>query len=186
MGQVCALALRHSLIYPTALHCYIALITSSYIKSLPCELLPTFWTLAELQLLVGTTLAPAVSSKLKSLHREYDLLCESASNTRWYRIVSPHLSFDDWLQVDAMFRSRALDFYGSCMIPGMDVASHAAHERTTAFYDRADGKYRLYLMKDKALKQGEEICITYGDEKGACESVFRSFMNAMHSSADNR
>lgn len=66
------------------------------------------------------------------------------------------------------------------MIPGMDLASHAAHERTNAFYDRADGKYHLYLMKDKSLKQGEEICITYGDEKGACESMFGSFMNAMH------
>lgn len=142
----------------------------SYVKSLPSELLPTFWTPHELQLLIGTTLAPAVSSKLKSLRREYDLLCEAATNTRWYTIVSPHLSFDDWLQVDAMFRSRALDFYGSCMIPGMDLASHAAHERTNAFYDRGDGKYHLYLMKDKELRAGKEVCITYGDEKGACES----------------
>ncbi|GIZ40378.1 hypothetical protein CKM354_000371800 [Cercospora kikuchii] len=145
---------------------------TDYVKSLPSELLPTFWTPDELQLLIGTTLAPAISSKLKSLRREYDLFCEAASNTRWYNIVSPHFSFDDWLQVDAMFRSRALDFYGSCMIPGMDLASHAAHERTNAFYDRGYGKYHLYLMKGKELKVGEEVCITYGDEKGACEMLF--------------
>lgn len=69
-----------------------------------------------------------------------------------------------------MFRSRALDFYGSCMIPGMDLASHAPHDRTNAFYDRADGKYHLYLMKGMELNKGQEVCITYGDEKGACES----------------
>ncbi|KAK4506822.1 hypothetical protein PRZ48_000555 [Zasmidium cellare] len=145
---------------------------TDYVKTLPCELLPTFWTPAELQLLVGTTLAPAVSSKLKSLRREYDLLCERAANTRWFQIVESILDFDDWLQVDAMFRSRALDFYGSCMIPGMDLASHAAGERTNAFYDRADGQYYLWLLEDKELQEGEEITITYGDEKGACEMLF--------------
>lgn len=153
---------------PFGVHCAF----TDYVKSLPCELLPTFWSPSELQLLVGTTLAPAISAKLKSLHREYDLLCDSAASTRWYKIASLHISFDDWLHVDAMFRSRALDFYGSCMIPGMDLASHAAHERTNAFYDRAEGKYRLYLMKDKALRQRDEVCITYGDEKGACEMLF--------------
>lgn len=62
------------------------------------------------------------------------------------------------------------------MIPGMDLASHAAHERTNAFYDRVEGKYRLYLMKDKALRQRDEVCITYGDEKGACESTCSQFV----------
>ncbi|KAF2171196.1 hypothetical protein M409DRAFT_63568 [Zasmidium cellare ATCC 36951] len=145
---------------------------TDYVKTLPCELLPTFWTPAELQLLVGTTLAPAVSSKLKSLRREYDLLCEKVAYTRWFQIVESLLDFDDWLQVDAMFRSRALDFYGSCMIPGMDLASHGAGERTNAFYDRADGRYFLWLLEDKELQEGEEITITYGDEKGACEMLF--------------
>lgn len=133
---------------------------NSYVKTLPCELLPTFWSAEELRLLVGTTLAPAVSSKLKSLRREYDLLCESSVNTRWYSIVEPFLDFDDWLQVDAMFRSRALDFYGSCMIPGMDLASHAAGDRTNAFYDRTDGQYYLFLNADKSLQQGDEVTIT--------------------------
>lgn len=111
----------------------------SYVKTLPCELLPTFWAAEELQLLIGTTLAPAVSSKRRSLRREYDLLCSSAANTRWFRIVQPHLDMDDWMQVDAMFRSRALDFHGNCMIPGMDLASHAAGKGTNAFYDRRNG-----------------------------------------------
>lgn len=118
---------------------YTILTQHSYVKTLPCELLPTFWSPEELQLLTGTTLAPAVSSKLRSLRREYDLLCSSAANTRWFRKVQPHLEFEDWMHVDAMFRSRALDFHGQCMIPGIDLSSHAAGEATNTFYDRRDG-----------------------------------------------
>jgi hypothetical protein len=81
-------------------------------------MLPTFWNAEELHLLDGTTLAPAVSSKMIRLHKEYDELCAMAANTKWFRFVQTHLDFDDWMQVDAMFRSRALEFHGSCMIPG--------------------------------------------------------------------
>ncbi|KXT14600.1 hypothetical protein AC579_3680 [Pseudocercospora musae] len=141
-------------------------------RTLPCELLPIFWSPEELQLLVGTTLAPAVSAKLKSLRREYDLVCESAARTRWYSLVEGLLSFEDWKHVDSMFRSRALDFYGSCMIPGMDLASHAAGDGTIARYDREDGRYFLRLIEGKSLEKGQEVTITYGDEKGACEMLF--------------
>lgn len=54
-------------------------------------------------------------------------------------MVQSYLELDDWMQVDAMFRSRALDFLGNCMIPGIDLSSHAAGEATNAFYDRRDG-----------------------------------------------
>ncbi|KJX97083.1 hypothetical protein TI39_contig562g00006 [Zymoseptoria brevis] len=144
---------------------------TDYVKTLPCEHLPTFWTPDELSLLVGTTLAPAISAKLKSLRREYDLVC-SSTETRWSKIVQQHISFDDWLQVDAFFRSRALDFHGNCMIPGLDLASHAAGEGTNTFYDRQNGNYVLWLMKGKEVKKAQEITITYGDEKGACEMLF--------------
>jgi hypothetical protein len=59
------------------------------------------------------------------------------------------------------------------MIPGMDLANHAAGDRTNAYYDRGEGTYHLWLMDDKEIKQGEEVYITYGDEKGACESLSR-------------
>lgn len=91
---------------------------TEYVKTLPCEMLPTFWSAAELHLLEGTTLAPAVSSKMNRLRKEYDQLCAMVTSTKWFRLVQVHLDFDDWMQVDAMFRSRALEFHGSCMIPG--------------------------------------------------------------------
>ncbi|KAK3066039.1 hypothetical protein LTR53_017757, partial [Teratosphaeriaceae sp. CCFEE 6253] len=148
---------------------------TEYVKSLPCELLPTFWTPDELQLLVGTTLAPAAAYKLKSLHREYDKLQESAADTRWFQAAQHLVDFDDWLQVDAMYRSRALDFpgIGHCMVPCIDLANHTAREATIAIYERdRDGNAILLLRPGKSVAKGEEITITYGDEKGACEMIF--------------
>lgn len=139
------------------------------------ELLPTFWTSNELQLLIGTTLAPAASSKITNLRREYDLLSVNAAKTRWYRILQDHLDFDDWLQVDAMYRSRALDFpgIGHCMVPCIDLANHSAGELTTAIYEKdGNGNAILLLRNGKTVKKGEEVTITYGDEKGACEMLF--------------
>ena len=160
----------------------------SYVKSLPCELLPTFWTVPEQELLLGTTLAPAVSAKLKSLLREYDLLCEKAQHTRWYSIAKDTLDFDDWLQVDAMYRSRALDFpnIGHCMVPCIDLANHAAGENTDAIYEKGeDGNAVLLLRRGKQLEKDDEVTITYGDEKGACEMLFSyGFLEADRQSAE--
>ncbi|KAK0938937.1 hypothetical protein LTR29_009548 [Friedmanniomyces endolithicus] len=159
-----------------------------YVKSLPCELLPTFWSSSELQLLVGSTLAPAISSKLRSLRREYDNLCEATRTTHWFQIVQDALTFDDWLQVDAMYRSRALDFpdIGHCMVPCIDLANHAAGEATTAIYEKdGDGNAVLLLRDGKSLAKGEEVTITYGDEKGACEMLFSyGFLESERQSAE--
>jgi methionine aminopeptidase len=148
---------------------------NSYVKALPLELLPTFWSPDELQLLIGTTLAPATASKLRSLRREWDLVCESAARTRWHRICGSQLDFDDWLQVDAMYRSRALDYpqIGHCMVPCVDLANHVAHEGTIAIYEKdAAGNAVLVLRDGKTLQEGDEVTISYGDEKGACEMLF--------------
>ena len=139
------------------------------------EQLPTFWTPLELQLLVGTTLAPAMSAKLKSLRREYDHLCSSAAHTRWYQIVQDYIEFDDWLQVDAVYRSRALDFpqIGHCMVPCIDLANHASGEATIAVYEKDEYGDAVLLLRDsKGVQEGGEVTITYGDEKGACEMLF--------------
>ncbi|TKA83332.1 hypothetical protein B0A55_00640, partial [Friedmanniomyces simplex] len=111
---------------------------TEYVRSLPSELLPTFWSASELHLLIGTTLAPAITSKLRSLRREYDNLREATEPTHWFQTVQDTLTFDDWLQVDAMYRSRALDFpgIGHCMVPCIDLANHAAGEATTAIYEK--------------------------------------------------
>ena len=141
----------------------------SYVKFLPEELLPTFWTEAELGLLEGTSLKAAVEAKIKSLSREYEQLRSASENIdwcqkHWWDEESGMLSFDDWLQVDAMYRSRALEFpgIGDCMVPCVDMANHDSGEGTIALYE-ADGQGNaiLLLRNDKKLKAGDEITITY-------------------------
>nr|POF08178.1 set domain-containing protein 8 [Quercus suber] len=160
----------------------------SYVKSLPLESLPTFWSQPEQQLLVGTTLAPALAFKLKSLHREYDSVCASTAHTKWQRVTQSQIDFEDWLQVDAMYRSRALEFpsIGHCMIPCLDLANHDPHEGTIAIYEKdADGNAVLLLRDGKQLVEGDEVTITYGDEKGACEMLFSyGFLEADRQSAE--
>ncbi|KAK8248656.1 hypothetical protein IWZ00DRAFT_489650 [Phyllosticta capitalensis] len=153
---------------------------TEYVKFLPQELLPTFWTEEERTLLIGTTLKPAVEAKLKSLNKEYEKLhklTESITwcNDDWWFDDTYGLTFDDWLQVDAMYRSRALEFpgIGDCMVPGVDMANHASGEDTAALYEvDPKGNAVLLLREGKSISQGEEVTITYGDKKGACEMLF--------------
>lgn len=102
-------------------------------------------------------------------------MCDSIARTRWFQAVCPFLDFDDWLQVDAMYRSRALDFpgIGHCMVPCVDLANHAAGDSTTAIYEKdTAGNAVLQLRRGVHLTAGNEVTITYGDEKGACEMLF--------------
>ncbi len=154
---------------------------SEYVKFLPARIpIPTLWNDEERLLLTGTSLEAAVESKLKSLDREFTLLREKTTSIDWCRqywwdteIVV--LTFDDWKQVDAMYRSRALDLPGTghAMVPCIDMANHASGDDTTALYDTDDnGNAVLVLRDDKNLIANDEVTITYGDEKGACEMLF--------------
>lgn len=153
---------------------------TEYVKYLPTEMLPTFWTDDERQLLIGTTLAPAVAAKLNSLYREFDQFRAASEKLpwcaeAWWDDVDGVLSFDDWLQVDAMYRSRALEFpgVGDCMVPCIDMANHSSGEATAAIYEiDAEGNALLILREGKKIGEDEEITITYGDKKGACEMLF--------------
>ncbi|KAI9724654.1 MAG: hypothetical protein M1828_003523 [Chrysothrix sp. TS-e1954] len=151
-----------------------------YVKSLPMELLPTFWNDAERDLLEGTSLAEALDAKLSILHREFDNVREATSSIpwcqdHWWDETSGLLEFDDWKQVDAMYRSRALEFpgIGDCMVPIIDLANHASETDTVARYEtNGDGNAILVLHAKTRVDTGSEITITYGDKKGACEMIF--------------
>ncbi|KAF2087321.1 SET domain-containing protein [Saccharata proteae CBS 121410] len=153
---------------------------TEYVRFLPEELLPTFWTENERLWPRGTTLLPAVSAKLVSLRREYEQLRKATEHIKWcaetwWDETDGLLGFDDWLQVDAMYRSRALEFpnIGDSMVPCVDMANHASGDATVALYETVGGgDAALLLRDDKKIKAGEEIMITYGDKKGACEMLF--------------
>ena len=154
---------------------------SEYVKFLPLRVpIPTFWTNEERLLLTGTTLEAALESKLQSLDREYTMLREKTISIDWCREhwwdeETGTLTFEDWKQVDAMYRSRALDLPGTghCMVPCIDMSNHASGDHTNALYDtNSNGDATLCLRKGKLLTPNEEVTITYGDEKGACEMLF--------------
>ena len=53
------------------------------------------------------------------------------------------------------------------------MANHASGNETLALYDTdKDGNAVLFLRDGKSVGPGNEITITYGDEKGACEMLF--------------
>lgn len=154
---------------------------TEYIKFLPPLIpLPTFWSDEERAFAAGTSLEAALESKLKSLDREFTHLHESTASLRWcqkhwWSSETGMLNLDDWKQVDAMYRSRALDLPGTghAMVPYLDMANHASGEATTALYDTdVDGNATLILRKGKTPQAGDEVSITYGDEKGTCEMLF--------------
>ncbi|KAF2838434.1 SET domain-containing protein [Patellaria atrata CBS 101060] len=153
---------------------------TEYVKFLPEEMLPTFWSEEERELLIGTTLKPAVEAKLQSLQREFGMLKETTQAIEWcakywWDDEEGFVTFDDWKQVDAMYRSRALEFpgIGDAMVPCVDMANHAAGAATMALYESDNsGNGILLLREEKMVKEGNEITITYGDEKGACEMLF--------------
>ncbi|KAJ4351299.1 uncharacterized protein N0V89_006638 [Didymosphaeria variabile] len=153
---------------------------TEYIKYLPDELLPTFWSEEEHELLGGTTLRSAVRAKMNSLLREFEtfrIATESISwcAKHWWDEEVGLLTFDDWLRVDAMYRSRALEFpgVGDAMVPCIDMANHASGDATAALYETDDdGNAILILRHGKDIPKGGEITITYGDDKGACENIF--------------
>ena len=153
---------------------------AQYIKFLPSEPLPTFWSGAEHALLVGTSLEAALDAKIKSLEREFTVFQKATSSINWcqehwWSVETGQVSFDDWKRIDAMYRSRALDLPGTghAMVPCIDMANHASAGNTSATYDTDDdGNAVLILRNGKSIQAGEEVTITYGDEKGACEMLF--------------
>ena len=155
---------------------------TQYVQLLPSQIaVPTFWSEEERSALRGTSLEAALEAKMNSLDREFSKFRSATSSITWCRQVwwdadiEHSLSFHDWKLVDAMYRSRALDLPGisHAMVPCIDMANHASGDDTVALYDTdPDGNGTLVLRDGKSLKPGEEITITYGDEKGACEMLF--------------
>lgn len=153
---------------------------TQYVQFLPSEIrLPTLWTPAQCARLKGSSLEAALDSKLKNLEREFDMLRDATISIEWCKKYwwdpeSGRLRLEDWKHIDAVYRSRALDLLGTdAMVPCIDMANHASGRDTLARYDLdADGNAILILLEGRCCRAGEEISITYGDEKGACEMLF--------------
>ncbi|KUM65583.1 hypothetical protein ACN42_g1473 [Penicillium freii] len=154
---------------------------TEYVKFLPPSFpLPTFYTAEEQELLQGTSLAEALDAKLASLEREFEQLRQATGNIAWcqrswWDETTGTLTIDDWKYVDAAYRSRMLDLPGSglAMVPCVDMANHVSGDGAKALYDAdSEGNAVLQLRWGKTLQPGDEVTISYGDEKPASEMIF--------------
>lgn len=165
---------------------------TNYVKFLPREiLLPSFYSTAELDLALGTSLKDAVNQKIASLEKEFEFLRESTQDIawcqrHWWDPETGHLTLDDWKQVDAMYRSRALELpgFGDAMAPLIDMANHAAETKCMARFEvMSDSSVLLVLRDGKMVERDDEITIMYG-AGGACEMIFSyGFLEAGATSA---
>lgn len=142
--------------------------------------LPTFYSAEERELLRGTSLQTAVDAKLGSLEKEFDHLRQATEEIpwcqeHWWDEDTGKFTFDDWKYVDAVYRSRVVDLprSGHAIVPCVDMANHACEDSVKAKYDEEGaGNAVLQLRTGKKLRVGEEVTISYGDEKPASEMVF--------------
>ncbi|KKY21436.1 putative set domain protein [Phaeomoniella chlamydospora] len=186
--------------------------------------LPTFYLFSEREILYGTSLEDALSQKLSSLEQEFETLREATESMDWCRRIwwdpvetnsdasgnvisqgpsmrgNDGLRFSDWLHLDSLYRSRALDLPGTghAMVPCVDMANHASGDETSALYETdKDGNAVLQFIpyrrhrnsasdsiptenittkegtwEARTVKRDQEITISYGDEKGASEMLY--------------
>ena len=157
---------------------------SEYVKFISDETsLPSSWTEEEQKCLWGTSLEKHHRAKFLGLRDEYRNFCEASKAVPWAeQWWGEHgcLTWDDWKLVDAMYRSRAMEFeiHGSCLVPVMDMVNHAPEGKHIAGYKDKDfvNEARLYLEDSNLssparVEKGEEITINYGADKGASEFV---------------
>lgn len=83
------------------------------------------------------------------------------------------LSLRDWILADAWYRSRCLDLprSGTALVPAIDMANHSP--TPMARYDESDDHEAVLVLRhDASIVSGDEVTITYGEDKSAAEILF--------------
>lgn len=146
----------------------------------------------------GTTLVPAVSLYTKKLLIEWRQLRQATRSVSWLSPIwwglearaEPHvlqetddgedstdetlgmLEFEDWVILDAMYRSRTLELpdESEVMIPGIDFVNHRNPANAIFRYQEESNDGTLLPLS--ALSSEDEIFISYGDLKSPLEFLF--------------
>lgn len=171
---------------------------TEYVQFLPATVLvPTLWTEDERLLLRGTSLEAAVDAKVSALDAEFGLILEKSTDLPCWRELfwdappgvgsaGAGVEFTDWIRLDALYRSRCLELprAGESMVPCVDMVNHAA--APSAYYDQSgrDDDVVLLPRPGVGLQQGEEVTISYGEDKSAAEMLFSyGFIDPQHATA---
>lgn len=167
---------------------------TGYARFLPRSVpVPSMWSEPERLLLNGTSLEvrrsgagagaaadgaaqAALEAKLAALAREFDeLRAQTEALPFWSDFLwrTGGASAEDWVLVDAWYRSRSLELphVGHAMVPVVDMANHSAS--ATACYDvDGDGDVVLLVRAGCGVAAGDEVTISYGEAKPAAEMLF--------------
>ncbi|KAK9782389.1 hypothetical protein SCAR479_00732 [Seiridium cardinale] len=132
---------------------------------------------------VSDPLQAAVPAKIAALTKEFDHIrdkCEHIPFWREHLHEDEIITVDDWLYLDALYRSRSLELpkSGDCMVPVLDMVNHSP-EANAYFDETADGHVRLLIREGCIIKtptlegpDRNEITINYGKDKSAAEMLF--------------
>ncbi|KAG5953322.1 hypothetical protein E4U53_006056 [Claviceps sorghi] len=150
---------------------------TQYLRFLPRPVpVPTMWSLAERQLLNGTSLQTALEAKLATLQSEFGKLHDLSEDLPFWNTlfwVNDTICFEDWLLVDAWYRSRCLELpgLGTAMVPALDMVNHSS--QPSSFYEVDEAEDVVLLLRPEVVvSEGKEITISYGEAKSASEMLF--------------
>lgn len=113
---------------------------------------------------------------MAALLKEFETLREQTAAISWCKKCwwdDEALQYEDWVLVDAWFRSRCLELpdIGECMVPVLDMANHSS--QPNAYYEHTSSNgVSLLIRPDKLLEVGSEITISYGSTKSEAEMLF--------------
>ncbi|KAI1113923.1 hypothetical protein F5Y14DRAFT_441512 [Nemania sp. NC0429] len=161
---------------------------TQYFKLLPAHVpTPTSWSESELSLLRGTSLEPAVSAKRRTLEREFNGIQDATTNLpRWNELIGVDgaIALDDWILLDALYRSRslALPRSGESMVPCLDLVNHS-NTATAYFEESSNDDVVLLLHRGATVPEQGELTINYGHDKSAAEMLFSYGFIESHSPA---
>lgn len=138
--------------------------------------LPTTWSEKEMTLLRGTSLESSVKAKLSALSKEFDVLKAKVVDLPfWHELlcIDEIVTVRDWVVLDALYRSRSLELprSGEAMVPCLDLANHSG-VYTARFEQNQNDDVVLMLRDGAKVAAGDEVTISYGDEKSAAEMLF--------------
>ena len=171
-----------------------------YLKFLSIPEIPTLYTPDDHTLFTGTTLMPATQAKLNKLRAEFKSLQRNTRDIPWLGPIwwefAPHvplnadefsdedseaeaeddgnlIQFDDWLILDAMYRSRAMEWpgQGEAMVPGIDMANHNIPANVEFEVHPGTGEGLLLPKADSIIRLNEELYLSYGDHKSPVEFI---------------
>ncbi|GAO47452.1 SET domain-containing protein [Saitoella complicata NRRL Y-17804] len=140
----------------------------AFYDALPKKIpLPSTWTETEREIIQGTSIANATQPRQFRNKFIHGALRASEFAPSWVK----NLSLEQYVLADTWYTSRCLD--GSIMVPILDFANHSS--KANARWERNEAGDMMLVLRDdlaEVVKEGDEITISYGEEKGSGELLF--------------